>query len=561
MDAWLVLGLLLGGGLIGFTLARSRGWCPGHAGTRPPHRLRRWTRAVVRLARMQSDDLDDALVQICKTAACAVGVDRASVWRVLPDRQAIACKVMVQRDSGHHETGVVVPLAAVSHYLAALDADRTLAIADVVHDPRSRELAEVYLQPNGIRSMLDVPIRLQGQLVGILCHEHTQARRHWTAEERDMAATLGDLTALTWEGFARRRVEAELREGNRQLQIAKDRMEAALAAMAEGMLITDGDGRIRRCNAAAAALLDRRVGDLLGASTPAHLGLPDDPATLRDTLVTLPRRYRPDLKLRVNRSPVEGGGCVLTLRDVTADEEVSRLKTDFVAIASHELRTPITIIQGYVGLLLMGEDRGLDPARRRGILRSLQQNCDRLSRLIRDVLDVARLDADVLPAEPGRVDVTRVVGETLELLGPQAHRKGIRLLAAHGPEPLPEVWADGSHLLQILTNLVENAIKYSPPNRQVRIEVQPAGRMMRVAVIDQGIGIPAAELAQIFTRFHRVPTPTMLKERGTGLGLYIARRLAECQGGTLLASSVPGEGSTFALTVPLAVPAAMVQAG
>jgi signal transduction histidine kinase len=554
MGALQAIVLLLAGGLLGFTWgSRGRGPGPAPMSVRHvPHRRRRWTRSVVRLARMQAADLDAALMQLSQTAAHAVGVDRASVWQVQPDQQTIICKEMYFRDSGRHVAGIVVPLAHVSRYLAALDADRTLAIADVAHDERCRELQDAYLAPHAIRSMLDVPIRFRGRLVGILCHESTRATRSWTADEREMAATLGDLAALTWEGFAHTQAEAELRERHGQLQVAKDRMDAALAAMAEGMLITDAEDRILRCNAAAATLLGRPCRELPGTPITAVIALPPGRTALRDVLITLDRPVGAIRQLRANRSPVSGTGCVITLRDVTAEEEVNRLKTDFVAIASHELRTPLTIIQGYVGLLLMGEERGMAPARRQELLTSLRLHCDRLGRLIRDVLNVARLDADALPAQPESVDVTRVIAETLDLLGPQAHRKGIRLLARYGTQPLPAVWADSGHLLQILTNLVENAIKYSPPDRQVLIEAQPTASMLRISVSDQGIGIPATEQAQIFSRFHRVATPTMLKERGSGLGLYIARRLAEAQGGTLLVSSLPGTGSTFAVTLPLA---------
>jgi signal transduction histidine kinase len=546
--------LLLLGGLLGYGLAwqqRRQRQQVGRAGQTSHHR-RRCTGSFVRLARMQAADLDEALMQISITAAHTLDVDQTSIWLVQPDKQAIVCKEMYFSSSGRHEAGIVVPLAKVSAYLAALDAGRCLPIADVQHDPRSQELWEDYLQPHGVRSMLDVPIRVHGRLVGILCHESTRQYREWTLEEEAVAATLGDLAALTCESFAHRQVEADLRQRNRDLRATQERLEAVLGALAEGLLITDESGQIQRGNTAAATLLGHPLAELIDQPIGEALTLSAEPANLRDSLVTLDRPLGAVSELRVNRSQISEGGSVITLRDVTTEEQVNRLKSDFIAIASHELRTPLTIIQGYVGLLLMGESSGMAPARRQEILNSIRMHTDRLSRLIRDVLNVARLEADALPTHPESVDVTRLIRETLDLLGPQAHTKGIRLLARYGEKPLPTVWADSGHLLQILSNLVENAIKYSPPDRQVLIEAIPIGSMLRLTVSDQGIGIPPEEQAHIFSRFHRVHTPLMLRERGSGLGLFIARRLAEAQGGTLLVSSQPGTGSTFAVTVPLA---------
>jgi signal transduction histidine kinase len=552
MWGWLAWGLLVGGGLIGYGVARLQATAASAAS--PPDRQarRRWTGSIVRLSRMQAVDLDEALMQISVTAAHALGVDRTSVWLVQPDQQAIVCREMYHRYTGRHEAGIVVPLAQVSRYLAALDAGRTLTVPDACRDERIGELREGYLVPQGIASLLDVPIRLHGKLVGVLCHETLGGRRAWTRDDEEMAATLGDLASLTWEGYTHKQAAADLRQRNSELQAAQERMDAVLAALAEGLLITDGQGRIRRANAAAAALCNQPLTALLGQPVAGLLPLPAEPATLRDQLIDRDRPPQPVRQLRANRSGLGQGGAVITLRDVTSEEKLNRLKNDFIAIASHELRTPITIIHGYVGLLLMDDlQPTIGPQRRREILTSIRQHADRLSRLIRDVLNVARLDDDTLPAKPERVDVTRQIAEALDLLGPQAQAKGIRLLARHGEGPLPEVWADRGHLLQILTNLMENAIKYSPPDRQVLIEAVPNARMLRISVSDQGIGIPAEEQPHIFARFHRVQTPTMLRERGSGLGLYIARRLAEAQGGTLLVSSQPGIGSTFAVTVPL----------
>jgi signal transduction histidine kinase len=548
--AWGLAGLLVSG-LCGYLLGRRKQACA--VAPRPRHvtnRRRRWTRSVVRLARMRADDLDEALMQLSATAAHTLRVDRASVWQVLADQQTIVCKEMFDRPTGRHETGIVVPLAAVSRYLQALDAHRTLPIRDAQHDERCAEMADNYVRPNGICSMLDVPIRLKGRLVGVLCHEVVGEQRDWTAEDEARAATLGDLAALTWEGFAHKQAEDDLRARNLELRRSQDHMAAVQAAMAEGLLITDDQHHIQGCNEAALSLL--HLDATCDQPLSQVLDLPADPATLRDRLIDLDGPADAHRQLRLNRSRIAGGGWVITVRDVTSEEALNRLKSDFIAVASHELRTPITIIQGYAALLLMDDEQGLSPGRRREILNSIRLNSDRLNRLIRNVLNVAQLDADAVVTELAPVDVSRTIAETMELLGPQAHAKRIRLLARYGEGPLPMVNADSGHLLQILTNLVENAIKYSPADRSVLIEAVPAGPMLRISVTDQGIGLPPEEQAHIFSRFYRVPTALMLKERGSGLGLYIARRLAEALGGVLLVSSEAGAGSTFAFTVPLA---------
>jgi len=225
---------------------------------------------------------------------------------------------------------------------------------------------------------------------------------------------------------------------------------------------------------------------------------------------------------------------------------VERLREDFVATVSHELRTPLSPIKGWASTLLQFGDT-LDPEERRAALQSILRQSQRIERLIVNLLEVSKIEHGMLEAADADVDlvdvVKRIVGD-FEKTSPDRTfnvcANGLALARAK------ELWVE-----QIVTNLVSNEIKYSPEGAPVEINVGQVEGRVQVAVVDHGCGIPAHELDRVFERFHRVQETTT--QTGTGLGLYIARQLAEEMDGAISLVSTPGRGSTFLLDLP-AVP-------
>jgi signal transduction histidine kinase len=231
-------------------------------------------------------------------------------------------------------------------------------------------------------------------------------------------------------------------------------------------------------------------------------------------------------------------------------QEANRLKTEFVTVVTHELRSPLTSIAGYLDLLL--EEEGREGAEDRGAyLQIAKRNADRLLELINDLLDLARLEAGKLELKRLPLDLEGLIREVSEALRPQIEGKEQHLrldLAA----PLPVVTGDPERLTQILLNLVSNAHKYTPQGGSITVATRAERAGVCIAVQDTGIGLSSEEQQQLFTKFFRAQHPLAREAGGSGLGLAIARALVELHGGTLTVVSAPGQGSTFNVTLPAA---------
>jgi signal transduction histidine kinase len=227
--------------------------------------------------------------------------------------------------------------------------------------------------------------------------------------------------------------------------------------------------------------------------------------------------------------------------------EADRLKDEFVALISHDLRTPLTSITGYVELALE-EDLDDDV---RGYLNVVTRNSERLLGLVSDLLFVARLQIGEISLERGEVDLADVLRDGIRSLEPRAVAKGVRLTCDF--DSVPVVHADRARLLQVVDNLVSNAVKFTPSGGHVHVSLGSNGASACVEVVDTGIGIGAEDQPRLFQRFYRAQSAVERQVPGTGLGLYISRVIAEAHDGSLTVDSELGRGSTFRLDVPLPI--------
>jgi len=239
-----------------------------------------------------------------------------------------------------------------------------------------------------------------------------------------------------------------------------------------------------------------------------------------------------------------------TLRQrIEQSTKLEQLKTDFLKLASHELRGPLAVVRGYISMM---EDGTLAPVGEHvgPVLPLLRAKLDEMDRLINEMLETARLDDSALQLQLARLDLREVVHEAVRSLEPLAGAR--HRLVTETPGAPVEVRGDHSRLSMIVTNLVHNALKYSPAGGEVRVSCRSADGGAEVAVTDEGIGIAAADRDRLFTRFGRIATPDTVGIAGTGLGLYLSRNLARRHGGDVDVESEPGRGSTFTLSLPLA---------
>jgi signal transduction histidine kinase len=235
---------------------------------------------------------------------------------------------------------------------------------------------------------------------------------------------------------------------------------------------------------------------------------------------------------------------------------VERMKDEFISIASHELRTPLTSIMGYVSLLLAGEV-GVLTEKQQSFLQIVDSNAERLIGLVNELLDVARVESGRVQLTLQPLDLCEVVQAVRTDLRTVSRSKRITTVVQLPSEPIC-VQADRDRLIQVLTNLLSNAYKYSPDNTTVTIQGTVQDGHVQINVVDQGIGISESDQAQLFSKFFRADSARRQGIAGTGLGLSITRSLVEMQGGQIWVASCLGHGSTFSFTLPLAQPPAIL---
>jgi two-component system phosphate regulon sensor histidine kinase PhoR len=247
-------------------------------------------------------------------------------------------------------------------------------------------------------------------------------------------------------------------------------------------------------------------------------------------------------------APVAGasGGAVLVLHDITDLRRADQVRRDFVANVSHELRTPLTAIRGYIEALV---DELPDPQQTRHFLEIVARHSGRMERLVTDLLRLARLDAkqEVLDVAP--CEVQHIVGSVVADLAPAVEAKKQRVIIAVAADA-GTIDADPAKLHDIVRNLVENAVNYSPEGATVRVDAARRDKWIDIVVSDSGPGIPPADLTRVFERFYRVDKARS-RPGGTGLGLAIVRHLVELHGGTVTAENRPEGGARFTLTLPV----------
>jgi two-component system phosphate regulon sensor histidine kinase PhoR len=374
----------------------------------------------------------------------------------------------------------------------------------------------------------------------------------------------GDLSRSTYDygedelGLVARVMDDSVHELGRRLdELSRDRarMEAILSGMVEGVLVVDAQGRLQLVNQAAQAML-RVEASATGRLYLEVIRHPDIAAQLTAALrgeavgsheVALSRD--PGRTFVARAAPVQApgaGGAVLVLHDITDLRRADQIRRDFVANVSHELRTPLTAIRGYVEALL-DEPGEVDNTRR--FLEIIARHSTRMERLVQDLLRLARLDARQEVLDMTRCDVQQLFSGVIADLGPAIEAKEQRVTIAVPPEA-SHVDGDPAKLHDIVRNLVENAVNYSPEGADVRVTSGINGGTFVITVADSGPGIPPEDLARVFERFYRVDK-SRSRPGGTGLGLAIVKHLVELHGGEARAENAPDGGAIFTIKLPV----------
>lgn len=346
---------------------------------------------------------------------------------------------------------------------------------------------------------------------------------------------------------------SDIRHNLERLAEEKNRLDGILRGMGEGVLVTDADGRVQLVNPAFCEMfaLDSvpdgsmfieicRHPQLVASFRRATSG----EGELRDEL----ELADPPRSLLTHWVPLNDAaglhGVVAVFHDISQIKRLEKVRRDFVANVSHELRTPISVISGYAETLLSDNLIQSNPEQARRFMGVIHSHTGRLARLLDDILALSRLDSSLLTLSIAPVDIASLLENSRSLTERSAAAKGVSVVCLPVAEGLV-VEGDEVRLEQVLVNLLDNAIKYTPPGGSVTVSARTTGPDVELCVADTGIGIPEKDLHRIFERFYRVDPARSREQGGTGLGLSIVKHLIGLHGGEITVESTPGTGSVF----------------
>ena len=437
---------------------------------------------------------------------------------------------------------------------------------DAINDPRTMKESVALLNiKNGVCVPLAIEKRdeetnrvLERTPIGVLHVFNKRFGNVFIEEDVRLLETLARNTAAV---IASAQVYREVVE-------EKEELEHIIESVYAGLIMVSSDGRITQMNGSARTMLDIRNGDVLGHQFKEVIGDNRVSEILATSInqvtevaeeVSLPAPQNADEEkiYQVQSALVRGEdqsvlGAVAIFNDITEIRGIERMKTAFVSTVSHELRTPLTSIKGFISTLLQDVEGYYDHDTQREFYTIIDTECDRLTRLISDLLNVSRIESGrALDLNPKKVELLGVMEKVVTAQKSYTHK---HTFAIDLPDDFPMIVADEDKTDQILTNLISNAIKYSPDGGQITVRGTFDDEKVTVAICDQGMGIPKEHLPKVFDRFHRVDNRDTREVGGTGIGLYLVKHLVEAHGGEIWIESEVGKGSDFIFTLPMCPP-------
>lgn len=409
----------------------------------------------------------------------------------------------------------------------------------------------------GIRSGLVVPLISRQQPVGVLIVGHAQADLSISAEEAQLITSLASFAAAAVDNL---RLYEQLDQKSRQLA-------AIVRDIGDGVIVADAQLRLLMMNPAARAIFGLETVALEERPLAEVLPSPQLVDLCRSAMNSTSEPQMAELRVRqpggrertyqalataVGRENGTPWGVVTVMRDITAQKELERMKSNFLSVISHELRTPLHSIGGFVDVILMGKTGPINDLQR-DFLETVKEQAQHLYQLIEDLLEFNRLESGQFQLSITPVEIGTLVKEVVESMFPVADERHIHLINKVNV-PTATVEGDRKRLRQVFTNLVDNALKFTPAGGSVTIAAETTADGVTVRVQDTGIGIPKEEQGRIFERFYQVDSGLTREHRGTGLGLAIVKHIVEQHGGRIWVESEVNRGSTFFVSLPYTQP-------
>ncbi|MDD5134648.1 MAG: ATP-binding protein [Phycisphaerae bacterium] len=546
-------------------------------------RIKRQESAIVKIATndaLATGNINTTMRVITEITADTLKSERVGVWLLKEAGTKLECIDLFESSTGKHSNEMSLFMDDYPHYFAALKQGRAIDANDALTDARTAELVEGYLIPLDIKSMLDTPIRMSGEVVGVVCHESTNSKRIWNSDEITFASEIADQTAQVLINIERKKAEENLSE-------SVSLLTATLESTADGILVVDGKGSIKGFNDQFIKLWripddiirskddNRAISFVLGQLTDPDAFvskvqyLYENPALeSSDTLEfkdgrIFERLSKPQI---VDNTVV---GRVWSFRDVTgrrkADsqlesananlaasvDKLERTNTElknFLYAASHDLKEPLRKITSF-GVMLKKSLAGKLTDDDAENLHFMTEGASHMTKMVEGLLTYSRIDTKAQPAEA--VDLNHVVEQLRQFEFAEAIKEKQAIIEV--PGPLPNIDMDPVQIRQLMYNLIANSVKYQKEGNTPHIAItsRPAADgKVKIEVTDNGIGIAPEYQQAIFNIFKRLHSRD--EYEGIGIGLAVCKKIVEKHGGKIGVESQPGNGTTFWFTVPQA---------
>lgn len=593
---WLILV-----GLLAF--AWLAGWLKSNI-NKTNNRLIKQQNALALLTQSQLRDeesLDKIYKNYAKVAANTLNVERVSIWLFDDDCKQLNCMCLYSTFKNAYSTTSTLQADDYPNYFNALATHRVIAVEDAMQHPFTVEFTRDYLLQNNIGAMLDSTIRLNGKSIGVVCHEHVGGTRKWALDEQNFAGSIADLSRIVMETCLRRDAQFDLLQYSDKLAKMVDERSQLLAQSEKRynyvlknapipILILKKNGEIVEVNPEAESAFGVHRDDMIGRNFVKTIVAEESrkKAVAMAARSLLGEAFR-DVELtlqNINGTKIEhvcsigmvknaeedgqGGQMVAIAQNISqqkmleaslikareAAESADRIKSMFVASMSHELRTPLNSIIGFLGVVLQGMSGELN-LKQKDQLGRAYHSAKHLLSLISDVIDISKIEAGFLNVHVEKFDCTQLLNEVEDAVEHMANEKQLDLHIDCPVKLMLET--DRKRLYQVVLNVVSNALKYTEKGT-VKVAASVKNKQLSIAVEDTGIGIDEAGLASLFKPFERIDSRLRIKTLGTGLGLYLTRKiLSQLLGGTIEVNSKPEVGSTFTIVIPTKMPELIVQ--
>jgi len=417
-----------------------------------------------------------------------------------------------------------------------------------------------------ILSLIGMPLFLGDEAIGALVATSPEPDA-FSTEDANLLSAFADQAAVA---ASKARLYQQLVQEERRIaqlyqhvEERRSELEAILRGIGDGVIVADPELNLLLMNPVATRIF--QVKPDVASSAPLSELIPhqelrslfqdallgEERAVVRE--ISLSAEGRSEAIYQALASPVLGAGgqvrgVATVLRDITTQKELERMKSNFLSVVSHELKTPLNSIKGFVDIILMGKTGEVNETQA-DFLTTVREQTAHLQSLIDDLLEFSRLDSGQVKLHLTEVSVAEVASAVSDKLKPLADQGELRIVNEVSPG-IATIEADRMRIEQVLTNLVQNAVKFTPPSGSVTLSAQDLGEEVQVSVSDTGIGIPADALQRVFDRFYQVDSSPTRHYRGTGLGLTISKHIIEYHHGRIWAESTEGEGSTFTFVLP-----------